>query len=144
MAADEFGKLPPSGKRVRQIASWIRRHVEYCYGTTDGLTSAFDTATQRVGVCRDFAHLLIAFCRALNIPARYVSGYALDLEPQDFHGYAQVYLNEGWYNVDATHNEARPALVPIAVGRDAADVAMMTFFGSAFMKTQSVEVTRLS
>ena len=126
MANDEFGELSPGGGRVQSIADWVRRHVEYRYGTTDAMTSAFDTATERVGVCRDFAHLVIAFCRALDIPARYVSGYALGLEPPDFHGYVQVYLGGAWHNVDATCDEVRPALVPIAHGRDAADVAMTT------------------
>ena len=140
MAADEFGKIPPGGQRVRQIASWVRSHVEYRYGQTSSLTSARDTATDRIGVCRDFAHLTIAFCRALNIPARYVSGYALGLEPQDFHGYTQVYLENTWHSLDATFDGVRPALLPIAVGRDAADVAMMTFFGSANLQSQGVEV----
>src|SRR4051794_8991583 len=76
MAQDEFRHFGRGGERVRAIAEWVRRHVEYHYGTTDAMTSAFDTATERVGVCRDFAHLVIAFCRALNIPARYASGYA--------------------------------------------------------------------
>ena len=104
------------------------------------MTSAFDTATERVGVCRDFAHLVIAFCRALDIPARYVSGYALGLEPPDFHGFVQVYLGGAWHNVDATTDDVRPALVPIAVGRDAADVAMTTPWGPNTLIEQSVEV----
>ena len=103
MAHDEFGRLQPGGERVLAIAEWVRRHVEYRYGTTDAMTSAYDTATERVGVCRDFAHLVIAFCRALGIPARYVSGYALGLEPPDFHGFVQVYLGGAWHNVDATY-----------------------------------------
>ena len=70
MAIDEFGGLPPGGDRVRAIAAWMRQHVEYRYGTTDAMTSAYDTATERIGVCRDYAHLVIAFCRALGIPAR--------------------------------------------------------------------------
>ena len=140
MALDEFGATPLRGERVHTIAAWMRRHVEYRYGTTDALTSAYDTVTQRVGVCRDFAHLTIAFCRALGIPARYVSGYALGLEPPDFHGYAQVYLGGAWHNVDSTSEGTRPALVPIAIGRDAADVAMTTLFGTGTLREQSVEV----
>ncbi len=104
------------------------------------MTSAFDTATERVGVCRDFAHLVIAFCRALVIPARYVSGYALGLEPPDFHGYVQVYLGGTWHNVDATFDGVRPALIPIAIGRDAADVAMATTWVPHVLLHQSVEV----
>lgn len=141
MAQGEFGKVPPGGRRVRAIADWVRGRVEYRYGTTDAMTSAFDTATERVGVCRDFAHLTIAFCRALGMPARYVSGYALGLEPPDFHGYAQVYLGDRWHNVDSTFAGVRPALVPIAVGRDAADVAMTTLWTNGRLLGQSVEVT---
>jgi transglutaminase-like putative cysteine protease len=140
MALDEFGHLPHGGVRVLAIAEWVRRHVEYRYGTTDALTSAFDTATERVGVCRDFAHLVIAFCRALVIPARYVSGYALGLDPPDFHGFAQVYLGGTWHNVDATFDGVRPALIPIAIGRDAADVAMATTWVPHVLIAQSVEV----
>jgi transglutaminase-like putative cysteine protease len=140
MALDEFGHLPHGGARVLAIADWVRRHVQYRYGTTDALTSAFDTATERVGVCRDFAHLLIAFCRALVIPARYVSGYALGLDPPDFHGFAQVYLGGNWHNVDATFDGVRPALIPIAIGRDAADVAMATTWVPHILISQSVEV----
>jgi transglutaminase-like putative cysteine protease len=140
MAQDEFGAIFSGGERVSAIAAWIRRHVEYRYGATDSQTSAYDIAIQRVGVCRDFAHLAIAFCRALGIPARYMSGYALGLTPPDFHGYAQVYLGGAWHNLDATFDGVRPALIPIAVGRDAADVAMLTLFGAGTVREQSVEV----
>ena len=141
MAQGEFGSVEPGGKRVRAVAEWVRQRVEYRYGTTTAATSAFDTATERVGVCRDFAHLTIAFCRALGMPARYVSGYALGLEPPDFHGYAQVYLGDAWHNVDSTFEGVRPALVPIAVGRDAADVAMTTLWSNAQLLGQTVSVT---
>lgn len=142
LAWSEFGDYAPGGGRIRKISEWIREKVEYRYGTTDSMTSAYDTAAQRVGVCRDFAHLFISFCRALGVPARYVSGYALELEPPDFHAYAQVYLGGAWYNVDATFEGLRPALVPIAVGRDAADVAMTTLFGANQLLEQSVEVKK--
>lgn len=140
MAQGEFGGIEPGGGRVLAVAEWVRRNVEYRYGTTDAKTSAFDTATERIGVCRDFAHLVIAFCRALGIPARYVSGYALGLDPPDFHGFVQVYLGGAWHNIDATTADVRPALVPIAVGRDAADVAMTTLWGPNQFVAQSVEV----
>lgn len=143
LAADEFGALPPDGSRVRAVAAWVHRHVEYRYGTTDSMTSAFDTATERVGVCRDFAHLTITFCRALGIPARYVSGYCLELEPPDFHAWVQVYLGGAWHNVDSTFDGVRPALLPIAFGRDAADVPMTTLWGAAgTLREQSVSVQR--
>ena len=144
MARAEFGQLPPGGGRVRTIADWVRSHVEYRYGTTDAKTSAFDTATERVGVCRDFAHLVIAFCRALGIPARYASCYVAGLEPPDVHSVAQVYLSGAWHNVDATTEAVRPALIPIAVGRDAADVAMMTLWGIGKVREQTVEVRKIS
>jgi transglutaminase-like putative cysteine protease len=144
MARGEFGWAGTGGDRVRAVAEWVGSHVEYRYGTTDSLTSAFDTATERIGVCRDFAHLVIAFCRALDIPARYVSGYALGLEPPDFHGYAQAYVGGAWHNVDATIEGVRPALVPIAVGRDAADVPMLTFWGSGQLIEQSVQVLEIT
>jgi transglutaminase-like putative cysteine protease len=144
LALSEFGLMTPGGIRVNTIANWIRQRVEYRYGTTDSMTDAFDTATSRVGVCRDFAHLLISFCRALGIPARYVSGYCLELEPPDFHAYVQVYLSGEWHNVDATFEGVRPALVPIAVGRDAADVAITTLFGGNKLLEQSVEVQKVS
>jgi transglutaminase-like putative cysteine protease len=143
LAMSEFGDLAPGGSRVKAIAKWIHQRVEYRYGATDASTDAFDTATSRVGVCRDFAHLLISFCRALGIPARYVSGYCLGLEPPDFHAYVQVWLGDAWHNVDATFNGVRPALVPIAVGRDAADVAITTLFGANKFLSQSVEVSEI-
>lgn len=142
LATSEFGLMTPNGSRVLAIAEWIRGRVEYRYGTTDSMTDAFDTATSRVGVCRDFAHLTISFCRALGIPARYVSGYCLGLEPPDFHAWVQVYLSGAWHNIDATFAGVRPALVPIAVGRDAADVAMTTLFGNSTFVEQHVEVSR--
>jgi transglutaminase-like putative cysteine protease len=140
MANDEFGGLSPGGGRVQAIAAWVRRHVEYLYRTTNTMTSAYDTATERLGVCRDFAHLVIAFCRGLGIPARYVSGYVLGLDPPDFHGYTEVYLSGAWHTLDATSNDVRPALVPIAHGRDAADVAVTTLWCRSILVEQMVEV----
>jgi transglutaminase-like putative cysteine protease len=144
MAQLEFGHVPRGAARVHAVAKWVRQHVEYRYGTTDSKTSAFDTATERIGVCRDFAHLVIAFCRGLDIPARYVSGYALCLEPPDFHGYAQVYLGGTWHNVDATSESPRPALVPIAVGRDAADIPVTTLWGPHTLIEQTVLVREVA
>ncbi len=141
MALDMFGEAAPGFARVQTVCNWINEHVTYQYGTSDAGTSAYDTATQRMGVCRDFAHLGIAFCRALNIPARYVSGYCLGLTPPDFHAYFQAYLDGRWVSFDATERQPRPALVQIAVGRDAADCAWATFYGYGETKRLSVEVT---
>ena len=139
IAQDTFGGVTPGFARVQTICDWINEHVTYQYGTSDSGTSAYDTVTQRIGVCRDFAHLGIAFCRALNIPARYVAGYCLGLEPPDFHAYFQAFLDGRWVSFDATERQPRPALVQIAVGRDAADCAWCTFYGSG--TTQSLWVS---
>ncbi len=144
LAADLFGDGPPGLARVRAICDWINAHITYQYGTSDTGTSAYDTATQRVGVCRDFAHLGIAFCRALSIPARYVSGYCLGLDPPDFHAYFEAYLDGRWAAFDPTVPFPRPALAQIAVGRDAADCAWSTFYGYGETKFLSVEVTEAS
>jgi transglutaminase-like putative cysteine protease len=140
MAADLFGDATPGFARVQTICDWINGHITYQYGASDAGTSAYDTAAQRVGVCRDFAHLGVAFCRALNIPACYVSGYCLGLDPPDFHAYFQAWLDGHWVSFDATERQPRPALVQVAVGRDAADCAWCTFYGYGETKSLSVEV----
>jgi transglutaminase-like putative cysteine protease len=149
VAADLFGSGPHTAQRIYDICDWIRTRVIYEYGHTTSSTSAFDIATDRIGVCRDFSHLAIAFCRALNIPARYAAGYCLELEPPDFHAYFQAYLapppGEGvlagwWYNFDATYERVRRGLVNTSVGRDAVDTSMMTFFGNTTLVEQSVTV----
>ncbi len=141
MAADLFGGVRPGFARVQAVCDWINAHVTYQYGASDTGTSAYDTAAQRVGVCRDFAHLGIALCRALNVPARYVSGYCLGLVPPDFHAYFQAWVNGRWADFDATSALPRPALVRVAVGRDAADCAWATFYGYGETRWLSAEVT---
>ena len=141
MAEDLFGAGRPGFARVQAICDWINTHLTYQYGTSDTATSAYDTATLRVGVCRDFAHLGIAFCRALNVPARYVSGYCLELDPPDFHAYFQAWVDGRWISFDPTSPIARAALVQVAAGRDAADCAWATFYGYGETKWLSVEVT---
>jgi transglutaminase-like putative cysteine protease len=140
MAADEFGAAEPGFPQVQAICRWIYDHVAYQYGTSDVGTSALDTATERSGVCRDFAHLGIAFCRALSIPARYVSGYCLGLETPDFHAYFEAYLQDRWVAFDATAPEPRRALVQVALGRDAADCAWSTFYGFGETTGMRIEV----
>lgn len=140
LATDLFGSITTGGARVNAISSWVYENVQYQYGTSNAQTSALDTLIERVGVCRDFAHLTISLCRASGLPARYVSGYALGLKPCDFHGYVQVFVGGAWRNVDATIPDIRPALIPIAVGRDAADVAMLTTMGPATVQEQTVGV----
>jgi transglutaminase-like putative cysteine protease len=126
--------------RVEAIRDWIHHQIEYKYGTSDASTSAMDIAQQRVGVCRDFAHLGIALCRALNIPARMVVGYLDRLEPMDLHAWFEAYLNQRWYTFDPTQSQPRGNRVAIAYGRDAADVALTTQFGPLTLTNMQVWV----
>jgi transglutaminase-like putative cysteine protease len=132
-ATRQFGNEPSGYQRVTAICNWIYGNVDYISGTTDAMTSAFDTVTQRSGVCRDFAHLGIALCRAMGIPARYVSAYAWRLVPPDFHAVFEAYLagpaGGAWYLFDPTRMTGVDGLVRIGIGRDAADVAFCSIFG---------------
>ncbi len=130
------------GDQVLQMAQWIYQNIEYAPGSSGTGSTATDTFISRRGVCRDFAHLLIAFARAADIPARMVSAYALSIEPPDFHAVVEVYLNGSWHLIDPTRLAPEHHLVRIAVGRDATDISFMTIFGSANMISQSVMVTR--
>jgi transglutaminase-like putative cysteine protease len=118
----------PGYDRVEAIRAWIHDRIKYQYGTSDASTSALDTLEQGVGVCRDFSHLGISLCRALDIPARMVVGYLYQLEPMDLHAWFEAYLDGRWYTFDATQPFPLGNRVTIAYGRDAADVAMMTHF----------------
>lgn len=138
----EFGHVE-AGAKVLAMADWIRDHVDYCPGSSDGTTTAVDTFVSRQGVCRDYAHLLASFARAAGIPARLVSAYAWQLDPPDFHAVVEVWLEEGWHLVDATRLAPPEGLVRIAVGRDATDIAFMTVFGGTQMNAQSVLVERI-
>ncbi len=133
LANQEFGALSPGHARVEAIRNWVRRHVTFRQNVSNSNTSAIDTLVERVGVCRDFAHLMIALCRAVNIPARFVTGtdYGADpaLGPQDFHAYVEVYLSGGWYIFDPSGLAVPMGFVRIGTGRDAADVAFATIFG---------------
>lgn len=141
-ATADFGGLPPGHLKVTGICNWINEQVQYLHGTSDIHTSACDTLVDRAGVCRDFAHLGIALCRALSIPARYASVYAWRLEPQDFHGVFEAYLDGRWWWFDATRQAPIDGLVRIGVGRDASDVAFATIFGEALPTGMSVEIER--
>lgn len=138
LAQSEFGNLQPDYSRVTAICNWIYEKVTYLSGSTNSQTSAYDTAIERAGVCRDFAHLGIAFCRALNIPARFVAGYAWGLEPPDFHAYFEAYLGGRWYLFDATRLVPLQGTVRIGTGRDATDVSFATMFGSLAMENMQV------
>jgi transglutaminase-like putative cysteine protease len=123
---------------VVAITDWIYENVEYLSGSTSSQTSAYDTVTERAGVCRDFAHLGIALCRALTIPARYFTGYAYQLNPPDFHACFEAYIGGQWLIFDATRLAPLNGLVKIAAGRDAADASVASIFGSVTSKNVQV------
>lgn len=143
-AGDEFGALEPGYGRVTAICDWIARHMTYAPASTDWRTTACDVLLQRTGVCRDYAHVAIALCRALCIPARYASAYALHLEPADFHGYFEAYLGSEWYPFDATGKAPLSGLVRIGVGRDAADTSFATIIGAATLTELTVAAVERS
>ncbi len=139
-ALEEFGDFEPGWTRVQAIANWICEHIAYRSGSSSAQTTAVDTLVEREGVCRDFAHLGIAFCRALRIPARFVSSYAWQLDPPDFHAVFEAYLGGRWWIFDATRKSAVDGLVRIGTGRDAADAAFTTVFGSAELLDMTVSI----
>ena len=143
LAWSKFGKVKHPYDRVMAITEWIHTNVEYLRGSTDSATSAFDTVTQRAGVCRDFAHLGIALCRALSIPARYFTGYAYQVQPPDFHACFEAHIGDRWYVFDATRLAPLNGLVRIATGRDAADASVATIFGRSRCTTINVSCEAL-
>lgn len=143
LAQDEFGECQPGYSRVEAICDWIYNKIDYISGSSDSQTSAYDTAIERAGVCRDFAHLGIAFCRALGIPARFVSAYAWKLDPPDFHACFEAYLGDRWYIFDATRLAPTDGLVRIGMGQDAADTAFATVFGSFQLNKMDVYIDKV-
>jgi transglutaminase-like putative cysteine protease len=137
-AKQQFGRLLPGFSRVTAICNWICDNVDYRAGASNSHTSAGQTLETRAGVCRDFAHLGVAFCRALDIPARFVSCYAFGLDPDDFHAVFEAYLGGHWWLFDPTREPALDGLVRIGAGRDAADVSFVSHFGSAELKSLKV------
>jgi len=144
-AARLFGEATRGHGRVRAVTDWVHDNLDYEIGVTDGSSGTTDVLLQRAGVCRDFAHVSISLCRALGIPARYVSGYGLGVEPQDFHGFFEAYLGDDWYLFDPTGMAAINGLARIGFGRDAADAPFATFVGTADLiaKTVTVELNDL-
>lgn len=140
--ANRFGDKT-GGDKILAMSDWIADKMDYVHGVSDAKTTAVDSFVRREGICRDYAHLLIAFARAAGIPARMVSAYAWDLEPQDFHAVTEVWLEDQWHLVDSTCLAPVEGLARIVVGRDATDIAFMTIFGSASLNEQTVEVERI-
>lgn len=137
-ATRTFGAQRSDGSRVSDICDWVHSHLDYVSGSTDATTTAVDVFHGAAGVCRDFAHLSITLCRAVGIPARYVSGYAVGLDPPDFHGFFEAFLDDRWFLFDATRMSTIDRLVRIATGRDAADTAFATFVGDAVLHVLDV------
>jgi transglutaminase-like putative cysteine protease len=134
----EFGNIAPGWARVQAICDFAHERIRFDYQSARSTRTAFEAYEERVGVCRDFAHLAIALCRCMNIPARYVNGYLGDigvppLLPMDFSAWMEVYLGGEWRTFDPRNNRRRIGRVVIAYGRDAADVAMITSFGPHFL-----------
>ncbi|MDF0490896.1 transglutaminase family protein [Sphingomonas sp. H39-1-10] len=131
------------GALAAALAEWVGDHLTYATGSSTGATTALMTFANRQGVCRDYAHLLVALARAGGIPARCVSAYGPGVEPSDFHAVAELWLDGAWRLVDATGMGSARDLVRIAVGRDATDIAFMTTFGAAMLNQQQIVVTCL-
>jgi transglutaminase-like putative cysteine protease len=146
-AAREFGHLRPGYWRVQAIHDWVRNRTAFTPASTNSSTSAADTLIEQVGVCRDFAHLMIALCRAINIPARFVTGIdygaAVELGLPDFHAYVEAFLGGRWYLFDPTGITAPMGLVRIGTGRDAADVSFATMFGSLRSQAPSISIVAI-
>jgi transglutaminase-like putative cysteine protease len=139
-----FGQTQPGWARVQAVCDWVHNNIRFQYGTSTPLTTAVDVYEQRVGVCRDFTHLAVTFCRSLNIPTRYVFGYLPDInvppptDPMDFCAWMEVYLSGRWWTFDPRNNEPRIGRVLIGRGRDALDVAMVTTYGGPLLKQMIV------
>lgn len=134
-----FGHIQPGWGRVQAICDFVHNHITFGYAEASPMRTAADAYRERRGVCRDFAHLAVAFCRCLNIPARYCTGYVSDIglpppyEPMDFAAWMEVYLGGRWHTFDPRNNAPRVGRVLIASGRDAADVPLTHIFGPSFL-----------
>lgn len=141
MAWDRFGQTPPTWERVKAVVDWAHQHIQFGYAFASPTKTAWDACQEGKGVCRDYMHLAITMLRALNIPARYASGYLGDIgvpinpAPMDFSAYLEVYLSGRWWAMDARHNKQRIGRIKQAHGRDAVDVALTTSFGVSTLET---------
>jgi len=134
-----FGKVPKGWRLVQAICDFVHNHITFGYEHASPTKTAFDVFNEKRGVCRDFAHLAVTFCRCMNIPARYCTGYLGDIgvppdpAPMDFSAWFEVYLGDRWYTFDARHNHPRIGRILMGRGRDATDVAIVTSFGPCTM-----------
>ncbi|HUZ22294.1 MAG TPA: transglutaminase family protein [Streptosporangiaceae bacterium] len=149
-AWSRFGALDPGYRRVQAVCSYVHDHLQFQYGSTTAVSTAADVNAAGRGVCRDFTHLAISFCRALNIPARYVFGYLPDMDvppdpaPMDFAAWMEVWLGDRWWTFDPRNNARRKGRVVIGRGRDASDVAMATTFGDPLLETMIVQAEEIT
>jgi transglutaminase-like putative cysteine protease len=145
-----FGGTVLGWPRVQAACDWVHEHIQFGYGSSTPATSAVEVYEQRRGVCRDYAHLLVTFCRALGIPARYAFGYLPDIdvpppdEPMDFCAWTEIFLGGSWFTFDPRNNQRRVGRVLIGRGRDALDVAMVTTFGAPVLDQMVVWADEVS
>lgn len=142
-AEGDFGDLK-GGDRVEAIIAWLKGHLSYRPGSSNATTTAVGAYMTRAGVCRDYAHVAAALCRASDIPARLVSAYALGVEPPDFHALIEVFVGGRWRLTDPSGMACPSGMALIGYGRDAADIAFLTIFGQATMNAQSVSVRQVA
>jgi transglutaminase-like putative cysteine protease len=140
-AYEQFGAVDSGWTRVQAISNWVHERIGFDYGAASPMTTAVDVLRDGHGVCRDFTHLGIALCRAIEIPARMVVGYLHELVPMDQHAWWEAYVGGRWFTFDATQSQPRGNRVAVAYGRDAADVAFVTQFGPLELTDMSVYVT---
>ena len=139
-AWNQFGQIENGFPRVQAICDWVHNNIEYRFGAGSSVISASEVLAQRFGVCRDFAHVAVALCRAFNLPARYVTGHLPDIgrvdpgTPMDFHAYFEVFLGQRWSTFDARFNVPRIGRVKVAQGLDAVDGAFSTIYGEVQFK----------
>ena len=144
MATEITAGQAPGYDQVAAIISWMRSNISFRPGSSDTPVSAAEVNLRQVGVCRDFAHLGIALCRSLNIPARMVVGYLNELEPMDLHAWFEAYVGGRWYTFDATQANLKGGYVAVGYGRDAADVAVYNQFGPVvYPISQTIDVQRI-
>ena len=130
-----FGHTPPGWSRVQAICDFVNQHLTFGYQYARSTRTAVEAFEERVGVCRDFAHLAVTFCRCMNIPTRYANGFLGDIgvppdpAPMDYNAWLEVYLDHRWYIFDARHNEPRIGRITVARGRDATDIPLLNSFG---------------
>lgn len=136
-----FGEIEPGWSRVQAICDYVHERLTFSYGYCATLRTAMEAHEERAGICRDYAHLAVTLCRAMNMPARYVNGYLPDLgtrdnpAPMDFNAWFEVYLGDRWYTFDARHNSPRVGRIAVARGRDAADIPLIQTFGKHSLTT---------